>query len=136
MCDIAIGEASGRKAGRWNTAHNSFLQIGVELGVAGLIIFLSMLARTIRDLRRVQFLYMGSPDSPEPYLASMLEVSLYGFVVGGFFLSQAYSPLLYLIIGLSVVLGRMAAMEQPGLKEIRPGRLDPWAVQGYGPSLS
>ena len=136
VCDIAIGEASGRKAGRWNTAHNSFLQIGVELGVAGLIIFLSMLARTFRDLRRVQFLYMGSQDSPEQYLASMLEVSLYGFVVGGFFLSQAYSPLLYLIIGLSVVLSRMAALEESGLKEIRPGRLDPWTVQGYGRSLS
>ena len=94
-----------------------------------------MLVRTIGDFRRVQFLSVDRPDSAETYLASMLEVSLYGFVVGGFFLSQAYSPLLYLIIGLSVVLGRMAAMEQPGLKEMGPGRLDPWAVREYGPSV-
>jgi probable O-glycosylation ligase (exosortase A-associated) len=135
VCDIAIGEASGRKAGRWNTAHNSFLQIGVELGVFGLILFLNMLVRTLRDLRGVQSLSVDRPDSPERYLASMLEVSLYGFIIGGLFLSQAYSPILFLIIGLGLVLSRMSTLEQSGLKEMSPGRLDPWTVRGYGPSV-
>jgi probable O-glycosylation ligase (exosortase A-associated) len=120
LCAIAEGVASGGKAFRWNTAHNSFLQVGIELGVAGLIVFVCLLLRTYKDLRRVQALQFSSPQHrQEKDLASMLEVSLIGFLVGGFFLSQAYSMFLYFVVGLSFALSRMAISEQTSSSTIR-----------------
>jgi O-antigen ligase len=112
--------------GKWSAAHNSFLQIGVELGVAGLIVFLLMIARTLQDLRtlqakpkkitvpgdlRKQEEARGSPNLIGP-LAAALEISLWGFVMGGFFLSQAYSGLLYIVLALSLACMRLANQGQ------------------------
>ena len=37
---------------RWNAAHNSFVQVGAELGIPGLILFLAIIATAFRSLRR------------------------------------------------------------------------------------
>ena len=113
--------------GKWNTAHNSFLQLAVELGIVGFFVFIVLITATIRDLWRIQ----ATPEekaSPKTFrqqslsdalrvkgtlrpgllpLANALETSLLGFVIGGFFLSQAYSPLLYCILALSLACKRM-----------------------------
>jgi probable O-glycosylation ligase (exosortase A-associated) len=122
VADIAMGQFTGDRF-MWMTAHNSYLQIGLELGIPGLILFLSLLVRTFKDLHWIQSLSRFDQHSSERNLASMLEISLYGFVVGGFFLSQAYLTLLYLVIGLSVALSRMAAFEPSTFS----ARMYPWA---------
>src|SRR5690606_15321749 len=38
---------------KWSTAHNSFVQIGAELGVGGLLLFCAMLASSFRQLWRI-----------------------------------------------------------------------------------
>jgi O-antigen ligase len=113
--------------GSWMTAHNSFLQLGVELGVAGLIVFSLLITGAIRDLRRIQAVPKKETDrkiypsnalhqtikvkSPVQEkllpLAVALETSLWSFVIGGFFLSQAYSPVLYCVLALSLACKRM-----------------------------
>jgi len=118
--------------GEWKTAHNTFFQMGVELGFAGLFVYVLLLARTIKELRQVQGNLLATTEylTPVPrtgairwhpssilagrdiagkenrdalrnfaQLASMLEISLWGSVVGGLFLSNA-SP--YLVVALSV----------------------------------
>ena len=37
---------------RWNAAHNSFVQVGAELGLPGLILFVAIIATAFRALRR------------------------------------------------------------------------------------
>jgi probable O-glycosylation ligase (exosortase A-associated) len=110
---IAEGLAHGG-TGVWRAAHNSFLQIGGDLGVGGLIVFLLLILRTLGGLRHIQAKAKEMP-SPNPLaaLAAALEISLWGFMVGGFFLSQAYSGLLYIVLALSAACTRIARSAIP-----------------------
>jgi O-antigen ligase len=75
---------------RWNAPHNSYVQIGAELGFPGLALYLAVIASAFAALRR-------SGD-----LAPALTASLLGFAVGSFFLSLAYSDMLYTLVALAV----------------------------------
>lgn len=77
---------------KWSEPHNSFVQVGSELGVPGLILFLAMLWTAVRGLR-------GSSD---PGFAAALVASVVAFAVGGFFLSLAYKEMLYTLLALCV----------------------------------
>lgn len=118
--------------GKWSASHNSFLEIAVELGVVGLVIFLRLLRGAMRTLRDIKMSI--HPRAPTPFLrtvasrrttkgsqalderghlfqlAEAVEITLWGFIVGGFFLSQAYSAMLYIILALSLVLARLAQL--------------------------
>jgi O-antigen ligase len=106
--EVAEGLSHGG-AGKWSTAHNAFLQIGVELGVPGLALFVFLLYRTVKNCHIVMRLARQLPQlSVEAWLARGVELSLYGYIVAAFSLSQAYSNMLYFLIAISVVLARLA----------------------------
>lgn len=114
--DVAEGRSHGGR-GKWSTAHNAFLQIGAELGIPGLALFLFLLYRGVKNCRRVIRLARQRPElATEAWLARSVELSLYGFIVVAFGLSQAYSSIPYLLVATSVVLARLAdlAGHQPG----------------------
>jgi O-antigen ligase len=101
---IAEGKLSARAARqqfgigvRWNAPHNSYVQIGAELGLPGLVLYLAVIASAFRALRR-------SWD-----LAPALTASLLGFAVGSFFLSLAYSEMLYTLVALAVGLQKVTS---------------------------
>jgi putative inorganic carbon (hco3(-)) transporter len=75
---------------RWNAPHNSFLQIGAELGIPGIALYVAVIVSAFRALRR------------SSALTPALTASLLGFVVGSFFLSLAYSEMLYTLVALAV----------------------------------
>lgn len=87
--------------GKWSSAHNSFVQIGAELGIMGLILFGKLLASSIRSLKECW--QSSRADAVPNWLLDGTEVALYGYVATGFFLSQAYSPVLYLLVGLTIL---------------------------------
>ena len=96
---------------RWNAAHNSYVQIGAELGIPGLLLFIGMIASAFGALRRTNRrggVRDGSHLVPE--LTQAMTASLAGFVVGAFFLSLAYSEMLYTLLALVV-----------GLQKVTPG---------------
>jgi O-antigen ligase len=75
---------------RWNAPHNSFVQIGAELGIPGIALYIAVIASAFRALRQ------------SAALTPALTASLLGFVVGSFFLSLAYSEMLYTLVALAV----------------------------------
>ena len=98
---------------QWNAAHNTFIQVGAELGIVGLAVFLGLLASAFRALRR------SRPRERTPaarqdrrtQLTQVITASLIGFVVGAFFLSLAYAEMLYALIAMAVGLHKVAVLE-------------------------
>lgn len=114
-----VDEATGT-TGKWSAAHNSFIQIGVELGITGLIFFIFIL---ISSLRTLKILQRELPeDSYLRRFTCALEVGFYGYFVCGFFLSQAYSPALFLLAGLTVAVSNIAKRERLFLSVLAESR--------------
>jgi O-antigen ligase len=94
---------------RWSAAHNSFVQVGAELGIPGVLFLVTAITSAFMTLWRVA--RARPPALPEPApqaLAQALLGALLGFVVGAFFLSLAYHEMLYALLGLAIGLGKVA----------------------------
>lgn len=116
---------------KWSAAHNSFVQIGAELGVPGLLAFLLMLWNIGRANRKViRKAKETGVWGDEASIAQALQGALIAYVVCGFFLSQAYSTFLYslcgMVVGLSYVAGRTPAALTPAATRF------PWQRQTVG----
>jgi O-antigen ligase len=101
---------------RWNAAHNSFVQAGAELGLPGLILFTGVILSAFASLRRAGRLEAAGherEDGSVP-LTPALTGSLLGFVVGAFFLSLAYSEMLYTLVAFATALLKVAEWQGDG----------------------
>jgi len=96
---------------KWSVAHNSFLQVGAELGIPGLIFFLGMFGSAFAALKRVQrnraVQPPGARSPPAAQLAQALMAALIAYIVGGFFLALAYHELLYTLVALVAALQKV-----------------------------
>ena len=95
--------------GKWSAPHNSFLQIAAELGLIGLSLFIYLLYRAIHNCRAA---VRSHPPVLGVWLAAAVEVSVWGYVVAGSGLSMAYSPVVYLLVGMSIGLERTLRRER------------------------
>jgi O-antigen ligase len=94
---------------RWNAAHNSYIQVGAELGLVGLALFVAVIASALVGLHRAR-LPADAGDGPRDrrrQLNEVLTASLIGFVVGAFFLSLAYSDMLYTLVAMAVAMRKV-----------------------------
>ncbi|MDQ7837663.1 MAG: O-antigen ligase family protein [Thermodesulfobacteriota bacterium] len=95
--------------GKWSAVHNSFLQIVVELGIVGLILFVFLTFGTVLKMRRLQKIWKDEKGFKDfIWLSHAIEVGMSGYIVSGFFLSQAYFDYLYFMLGLSVAMQKVA----------------------------
>ena len=89
---------------RWTAPHNSFIEVGAELGVPGLILWSSLIVGGIVGMTRLrrrlpQAWLHGDPEERFLYLATIdLPLALVGFAITAFFLSFAYLDLVYVLI--------------------------------------
>ncbi len=97
---------------KWNAAHNSYVQVGAELGIPGLLMFAGMIATAFVALRRSSR-RAGTARTwrAGPELSQAVAASLIGFAVGAFFLSLAYSELLFTLLALAVGLQKVSRLE-------------------------
>ena len=91
--------ALGREYGWWQVTHNAYLEVGLELGIAGLAVFLLLLRTIWRNCTQGSDVFAQQPDLQWlPSLAYCTRVALATYMVAGFFLSQAYSLMVPLIL--------------------------------------
>lgn len=95
-----------KTGGRYRAPHNSYLQVLVELGFVGLLLFVRLYIQSWRALGRARSLLLSSAQSAERdqaiVFARMLQATLAGNAVAAFFLSMAYSTALWTVLGIIV----------------------------------
>jgi O-antigen ligase len=121
-------------------AHNSYLEISAELGVAGLIAYLILIFAPLRALRRIERQSRGSIDSSPRfnlarstleddganlvrqtyYMSVGLQAAIIGYIVCSFFSSIQYQWYLYYLIGYGVLLRLIHSGEESALTAQEP----------------
>jgi O-antigen ligase len=90
--------------GKWSTAHNSFIQIGAELGIIGLFLFCYLIWSSFKGINKIiKDTNYRNRDKNSLFTLVALRCSWVGYIIGGFFLSVAYAPILFFLAGLSAV---------------------------------
>lgn len=93
--------------------HNSFIQIASESGLIALLFFLLLPISSIWNLWQVRKKFAHTQEGRWVVpITNMIEVGLCGYVVSGSFLHEAYMPLFYLFIALSVVVKQIAERDK------------------------
>jgi O-antigen ligase len=103
--NFSVAEGRKHEGGKWSVSHNSFLQVGGELGIPGLIMFVLIIVRSVSLSRNNQ-------DKDTKWLSNGLEVGFYAFCVGGFFLSWAYSYIFYFFIALAAANAKLSNLQE------------------------
>jgi O-antigen ligase len=114
---------------KYMAAHNSFIQIGAELGVFGLSAFVVALWSAASGCQRIRQRALASRDrldrpwlvDRETNLATTAQAALVGIVVTGFFLSFAYSAVT--LFALAACVGVQAGSPYASMTPARGARL-------------
>ncbi len=97
-------------SGKRQVAHNAFIQVGGETGIFGLAVFTILIFSSLKSLNSLsknilKFKQKNIKEMMQFADATML--SLIGFIICAFFLSQAFNWILYYLIAFSVVLNEL-----------------------------
>lgn len=109
MDALALNEQRGPA---WKMVHNVYLQLAVDLGLPGLILFLLLFFGSIRNARLVRRRAARDPGARALFhLAEGLEISLVAFAVAALFHPVAYNLYFYDLAGLAVALQGVSRTE-------------------------
>ncbi|MBI3187678.1 MAG: O-antigen ligase family protein [Gammaproteobacteria bacterium] len=93
---------------RYQAAHNSFVQVGAELGIPGLVAFCLLIWRTLKNIRSLSAAEIISnkkiTESKNLVATYSITGAITAFVVSGFFLSAAYITSLYFLLAMAVAI--------------------------------
>lgn len=116
---IRTGAERGEEARR--EAHNMFLGIAADLGLAGLAVFLAIIATAFAGLARARR-RCAEEDPRLATIATALLIALAGYVIGGLFLSLAFERYFWLLIALcGVVVQLSRETQEPRARPIGRG---------------
>jgi O-antigen ligase len=89
-------------------AHNIYLQVLAEMGVIGLVAFVTILGFSLRCALRAAHLFERRRDATMEILSRAVFVALVGILTADFFASEQFSKQLWLLLGLGPALLAMA----------------------------
>ena len=106
----------------WHVTHNSYTEVSSECGIPALVFFLGAIFSALRSTSRVSKMPVAPGDKDGEDIRQggiYLQMSLVTLMVGMFFLSLAYTGLIFIICGLAVALERAAQAERPMMAATR-----------------
>jgi O-antigen ligase len=92
--------------GSTQVPHNIFIQVGTDVGVTGLLLFVALIWRSFAISRAVRA--MGLEEKPFGAIANGLLIGLWGFLISGQFVTIAYYPFFWINLAMTVALGSIA----------------------------
>lgn len=117
------------EGGKYKAPHNSYLQIAVELGLLGLLLFLRLYYlswRTMLSLKKFLANFPGDLDSQTTKelvaISVGIRASLLANMVAGFFLSQAYSGLLWTLFAVCAAISTLMSNPKTPSNTMNPIR--------------
>jgi putative inorganic carbon (HCO3(-)) transporter len=116
-----------------NMAHNMFLEIAAEMGLAVLAVFILLLNSAFRAFGRTTRLRGGSEAAELATWAEGLRSGLTGYVVAGCFISAEYEKILWITIFLSIVVADLARRHRAALAA--EAAIEAAAVEDVGGAL-
>lgn len=120
---VAEGGETFAGVGMWKAAHNVYLQIGAELGVPALVVFLYLLYRSIKNCRTVIRVARGTPELQYYlWMAHGFEAAMYGYIIGGAALNHGYANILYYLVAMSTLLKWVTFRDLARVRKAEPGR--------------
>ena len=112
---LALNAARGRAT--WRSVHNAFLEYAVDLGIPGILLFLSLLFASFSTARRVErFTSRLRPLRDVSVFAAAAQVALVGFAVAAFFHPIAYQFYFFCVAGLAVAVKNVSRTEAQALR--------------------
>ena len=95
---------------RWQSPHNSYVQVVTEVGVIGFFIFMSLIIVCLLNFHRLSKVKFSVDGLPDYYagIPAVCKVGLTGALVGAFFLTQAYSSIFTFYFAMSAILRRLS----------------------------
>jgi putative inorganic carbon (HCO3(-)) transporter len=113
-------------------AHNAYVEVAAELGVAGLIAYLILIFAPLRSLKRIERETAGTREPKKRemhFLSAGVHAAIIGYVVCALFSSSQYQWYLFYVVGYALSLRRLHALEQTGGAEVDVAEQKP-AVEG------
>jgi putative inorganic carbon (hco3(-)) transporter len=102
------------KSPRNLVTHNAYTQVGAEMGLAAMVIYILLQVYPLRRMRLIENESYTKPDQSSFYYLSIgLQASLVGFMVSSFFGAVAYQWYVYYLVGYAVCLHRLYIMKFP-----------------------
>ena len=95
-------------------AHNTYVEVGAELGIVGLLVFAGILFFTFRSLRQIR---RQTGRGRDPFLnatARAIEAGLAGVCVALFFVSALHTRLLWFMVIITMCLPSLALRRRTG----------------------
>jgi O-antigen ligase len=102
--------------GMWHFTHNAYTELSSETGIPGMVIFLIAFYRSYKGLSRYRDRF---PSLRVRRAALAIQIAVLVSAVGAFFLSIAYSGILYPVMGISAAF-QLAAAKQFKLAKSQP----------------
>jgi O-antigen ligase len=94
----------------WQVTHNSFLQIGAEVGLIGFVVFILISLQSLLIFLRTSRRQATSAETEEiRILGGLMFLGFTGQLVAAVFLSQGYSIYFVLYFALAAVIRRLQA---------------------------
>ena len=104
--------ASHGRTGAWLTAHNTYIQVMVEVGLLGVIAVLGLIATSFRAT--IPLWRRPPANTPHRLYRPEIFAALVAFLTGAVFLSHAYNPMLFFSFALAAYAGKVAHAERAG----------------------
>jgi putative inorganic carbon (hco3(-)) transporter len=112
LLGIGMGNYQPEMSYKGLVTHNSYTQVGAEMGMTALATYLLFIVTPLRKLGQIaRETFDTRSDSRFYYLALGLQASLIAYLISSFFLSVAYVWYVYYLVGYAVCLRRLYESE-------------------------